>query len=115
MAKAVAKVKLPDKYTFNSMVAFVAAKGEIPKAKAKSVIEDYLEAINAGVLSGARVPVGNFGKFFVKVRPASPKRKGRNPLTGQEIVIAAKPATKVPKVSFNKAFKESCKKAKLSK
>ena len=42
-------------------------------------------------------------------------RKGRNPFTGEEIQIAAKPETKVPKITFAKAFKEIVLKAKVIK
>ncbi|KKU47708.1 MAG: Bacterial nucleoid DNA-binding protein [Parcubacteria group bacterium GW2011_GWF2_46_8] len=112
---AVAKPKMPEKFTQNCIIDYVAVVCEIPKKKAKEAVEAYLCAISAGVLSGSRVPVGAIGKVFIKIRPASPKRKGRNPLTGEEITIPAKPATKVPKASFAKAFKESCKKAKIGK
>lgn len=111
-AKAV-KVKLPEKFTFNAMIAYVAAKSELSKRQVKGIIDDYLSVVHAGVVSGARVPLGAIGKLFVKVRPASKARKGRNPLTGEEITIKAKPATKVPKCSFSKSFKEAAKKAKI--
>ena len=39
-------------------------------------------------------------------RPASKKRMGRNPATGQEIVIAAKPATTRVRVTPLKRLKE---------
>lgn len=112
---AVAKPKMPEKFTQNCIIDYVAAACELPKKKAKEAVEAYVSAISAGVLSGSRVPVGTIGKVFIKIRPASPKRQGRNPLTGATIMIPAKPATKVPKASFAKSFKESCKKAKIGK
>jgi len=120
-AKAAAKaapkapaLKAPEKFTLNAMVDSVAAAVELPKKKVKEVVEAYLELVKTGVLKGARVPVGAIGKVFIRIRPATKKRTGRNPLTGETITIPAKPATKVPKVSFAKAFKEEAKKAKLS-
>ncbi len=111
----VAKTKMPEKFTHNGMIDYVSTVCELQKKKAKEAVEAYLCAVSAGVLAGNRVPVGALGKVFIKIRPASPKRQGRNPLTGEAITIAAKPATKVPKASFAKAFKEICKKAKLGK
>ena len=47
----------------------------------------------------------------VKVRrvtkPATKKRLGRNPATGEQILIAAKPARTVVKVSAFRALKQS--------
>jgi len=45
-------------------------------------------------------------KIVVKKRPAAKARKGRNPATGEEITIAAKPAKKVVKVRALKGLKE---------
>ncbi len=122
MAKAKAKTapkaskpKYPDKFTASAIIDAVALMTELPKKKVKEAIDAYLDVVGAGVLAGARVPLGQLGKVFMKVRPASPKRKGRNPLTGEEITIPAKPATKVPRASFAKAFKEACKKSKGKK
>lgn len=112
---AKAKVKYPEKFTAQTIVNYISEKHEIPKAKAKEMIEDVFDVINAGVLKGERVPVGKFGKVYVKVRPATKARMGRNPLTGEEIKIAAKKATKVPKFSFGKAYKEAALSAKIKK
>ena len=109
---ASAKVKYPEKFTGSTMLDFVATKAELSKKQAKVALEAYVEVISAGILTGSRIPFGSVGKFFVRVRPATKKRQGRNPLTGAEMTISAKPATKVPKFSFGKAFKESAKKAK---
>ena len=107
------KLKIPDKFTANSISQFIAEKHEIPKKQAKELLEDLYDLINAGVLSGQRVPIGKIGKVFVRVRPATKARLGRNPMTGEEITIPAKKATKVPKFSFTKNFKEEAKKAKV--
>ena len=112
---AKAKVKYPEKFTTQTIVNYISEKHEIPKAKAKEMIEDVFDVISAGVMKGERVPVGKFGKVYVKVRPATKARMGRNPLTGEEIKIAAKKATKVPKFSFGKAYKEAALSAKIKK
>jgi DNA-binding protein HU-beta len=38
--------------------------------------------------------VPGLGKLIVRKTPARPARKGRNPATGEEIMISAKPAGK---------------------
>ena len=115
--KAAPKKKpvLPQKYTANAMVAYLADFNDLPKAKMKEVFEGVFDVVQSGVLAGQRVPIGKLGKVYVRVRPAQKARKGRDPLTGQEITIPAKKATKVPKFSFNKVFKEVAAKAKATK
>ena len=120
MAKSTAspkkkKTPYPEKYTASSMVQFIAGKYELTNSKSKEIIDDLFEMIATGVLKGERVPVGKFGKIYFSVRPARRARMGRNPATGEEIKIAAKKATKVPKFSFSKAFKESVLKARIQK
>ena len=120
MAKQMAKKKAkaapqkPTKYTSSAMISYLAAMNELPKAKMREVFESVFEVVEAGVMSGMRVPIGKMGKVYVRVRPAQKARKGRNPLTGEEITIKARPATKVPKFMFTKAFKQTAAKARAS-
>lgn len=107
------KVSYPEKYTAQTIVKYISEKHGLPRAKALEIIDDVFDVINAGVIKGQRVPVGKFGKLFIKVKPATKERMGRNPLTGEEIKIAAKKATKVPKFSFSKSYKESALKAQV--
>jgi DNA-binding protein HU-beta len=107
------KVKYPEKFSASTIIQYVAESNNISKKQAKEIIEDLYGVIHAGALSGSRVPVGSFGKIYVRVKPATKARMGRNPITGEEIQIAAKKATKVPKFVFNKAFKEASLGAKV--
>ncbi len=118
MAKTQAKkanAKFPDKITGNSMVAYLAEKNGLAKKDVKQVVEDLFELVETGVTRGERVAIGKMGKAFIRIRPARKARQGRNPLTGEMITIAAKPATKVPKFTFSKVFKEAALKAKVKK
>ena len=108
-------VKFPEKFTAQTMLKYIMEKHDLPRAKARDIIEDVFDVVNAGVMKGERVPVGKFGKMFIKERPATKERMGRNPLTGEEIKIAAKKATKVPKFTFSKTYKESALKATIKK
>jgi nucleoid DNA-binding protein len=110
-AKAAAKtgpvveVKHPEKLTAVSMAQYISAKYSMPGKRAKEIMEDFFDLIHTGVMNGQRVPVGKIGKMYINVRPARKERMGRNPLTGETIMIKAKPETKVPRFSFSKAFK----------
>lgn len=107
------KISYPEKYTAQTIVKYISEKHAVPRAKAQEIIDDVFDVINTGVIKGQRVPVGKFGKLFIKVKPATKERIGRNPLTGEEITIAAKKATKVPKFTFSKSYKELALKASV--
>lgn len=109
------KVALPESFTLNSMANYLADAKGFSKKEAKELLETVMDLIEAGVLQGERVPLGKIGKVYAKVKPATKARKGRNPITGEEITIAAKKATKVPKFTFSKGFKEEVLKAKVKK
>jgi DNA-binding protein HU-beta len=53
--------------------------------------------------------------MYYRVRPARKSRKGRNPRTGEEMLVPAKRATKVPKFSFGKGFKDEVLKVRAKK
>jgi DNA-binding protein HU-beta len=110
-----AAVKMPDKLTGSSVVGYLAAKCGLARKDVKAVVEELFDLVAVGVMRGERVAVGKIGKMFVRMRPARPERQGRNPLTGEMITIAAKPATRVPKFTFSKTFKEAALKAKVKK
>jgi nucleoid DNA-binding protein len=118
VAKAPVKktaAKVPDKLTGASMVGYLAEKNGLVRKDVKQVLEDLFELVEEGVMRGERVAIGKIGKMFIRVRPARPARQGRNPATGQEITIPAKPATRVPRFTFSKTFKEAALKAKVKK
>lgn len=95
-----------DHFTMKSMVQYVAGRNGITQKLARSVIDDYLATVESGALLGERVSVGRLGKFQLGVRGAQKARVGRNPATGEEMTIPAKPAQPVPKFSFSSAIKE---------
>jgi DNA-binding protein HU-beta len=75
------------------LLAAVADRAEFTKADTKRVL-DALEAVVLDELSNAqKVRIGGLVQLTVRVKPAQKKRPGRNPATGEEITIAAKPAS----------------------
>lgn len=94
-----------EEYTMSSMVSRVAKINNISRRRAKAVIDDFLDTVEQGVLSGARVPIGRLGRLFLKEKGPRKARIGRNPQTGEEITISAKPRSLVPRISFGREFK----------
>src|ERR1700729_1467791 len=75
------------------LVTAVADRAELSKADAKRAVE-ALETIVLEQLGNAeKVRIGGLVQLTVRVKPATKKRLGRNPATGEEITIAAKPAS----------------------
>lgn len=109
------QVKMPEKLTGSALVGYLAEKNGLARKEVKQVVEDLFEAVAAGVLRGERVAIGKAGKMFIRVRPARAAHPGRNPATGETIMIPAKPATKVPRFTFSKTFKEAALKARTKK
>jgi nucleoid DNA-binding protein len=74
-------------------VTAVAERADLSKTDAKRVL-DALDDVVLDELSNAqKVRIGGLVQLTVRVKPATKKRKGRNPATGEEIEIAAKPAS----------------------
>lgn len=79
--------------TQSQLVTAVAERADLSKADAKRAL-DALDDIVLDELSNAqKVRIGGLVQLTVRVKPATKKRKGRNPATGEEIEIAAKPAS----------------------
>ncbi len=73
---------------------------QITKKDVDSVITATIDAIMEAVAEGNKVTLVGFGSFERRERK---EREGRNPKTGDTMVI---PATKVPAFSAGKLFKE---------
>ena len=56
-----------------------------PRAKSTETVEILLEIIKRTLQSGEDVLINGFGKFCVKEKG---KRKGSNPATGEDMVLA---------------------------
>jgi len=85
------------------LVAMVAKKSGLSKTDTEKVLNAFQETVINAVKNGDKVSLVGFGCFEQIHRNA---RKGRNPQTGEEINI---PASKAPKFSPGKNFKEAVK------
>ncbi len=79
--------------TQTQIIAAVAERAELSKADAKRAIAALDEVILEEIGNAQKVRIGGLVQMTVRVKPAQKKRMGRNPATGEEIEIAAKPAS----------------------
>ena len=79
--------------TQTQLAGAVADRAEITKAEAKRVLDALEEIVLDEIANAEKVKIGGLVQLTVRVKPASKARKGRNPATGEEITIAAKPAS----------------------
>lgn len=78
----------------------VAEKTGVSKKVADAVVAATIDSIMEAVSDGDKVTLIGFGSFEPRDRR---QREGRNPKTGEPMII---PATTVPAFSAGKAFKE---------
>lgn len=77
----------------------ISEKAGCSKADAEKVLKATIEVIMGGVAVGEKIPIHGFGTFEQAERG---ERHGRNPRTGEDILVTA---TKVPKFTAFSAFK----------
>jgi nucleoid DNA-binding protein len=97
--------------TKSEILSNIAEATQLSRKQVASVFDALSCQIKAAV--GKKGP-GVFAlpgllKITVNLKPATPKRKGINPFTGQEHIFKAKPARKVVKVRPLKALKDMAK------
>ena len=66
------------------IVASIQNQTGFPKNKPSEMVETLLEIIKGTLESGEDVLISGFGKFCVKQKK---KRKGRNPATGESMML----------------------------
>lgn len=83
------------------LVAAIAAKTELSKKDAEKALKAFTDVVAEELTKGGKIQLVGFGTFEVSGRAA---REGRNPRTGEVMVI---PASKTPKFKAGKALKDS--------
>jgi DNA-binding protein HU-beta len=84
-------VSLPLSQT--QLAAAVADQAGMSRSDAKRALTALEEVVVEQLGSAEKVRLGGLVQLTVRVKPAQKKRTGRNPATGEEITIAAKPAS----------------------
>jgi len=60
---------------------------DIPKMECVRIVESFFDIIKSELEKGNPVMVSGFGKWSVKSKK---ERRGRNPKTGEDVIIAAR-------------------------
>jgi DNA-binding protein HU-beta len=79
--------------TQSQLVTAVAERADMSKAEAKRAMEALEDIVLEQLGNAEKVRIGGIVQLTVRVKPATKKRTGRNPATGEEITIGAKPAS----------------------
>ncbi len=82
------------------LVAAVAEAAGLSKKDAEKAVKAFTDAVSEELAKGGKVQLVGFGTFEVSERAA---REGRNPQSGEKLVIAA---SKTPKFKAGKALKD---------
>ena len=82
------------------LIAAVAEKAEIKKTDAEKAIKALTDVIAEELVKGEKVQIVGFGTFEISERAA---REGRNPQSGETMMIEA---SKSPKFKAGKALKD---------
>jgi len=88
------------------MTAEIAEKSGLTKAQVKDVLDAMVSVVDTELKAGRPVGIQGLVKITVKQQPARPARPGKNPRTGEALMIKARPARKVVKVRALKALKD---------
>ena len=79
--------------TQTQLAGAVAERTGLTRADAKRALDAFEEVVLEELANAQKVRVGGLVQLTPRVKPAQKARKGRNPATGEEITIAAKPAS----------------------
>lgn len=85
------------------LVALVADEAEVTQVIAEKVVNSFVDVVKDTLSKGEKVVVTGFGTFEVRNRVA---RRGKNPRTGEEIIV---PAQKTPAFKAGKLLKDAVK------
>ena len=83
------------------LVATIAEKVEISKKDAERALNAFTDTVSDALREGDKIQLVGFGTFEVSERA---ERTGRNPQSGETMVI---PASKIPKFKAGKALKDA--------
>jgi DNA-binding protein HU-beta len=83
------------------LVDQLAEESELSKRQVGELVDLLLDAIKDALVSGDKVALIPFGSFVTSDRK---KREGRNPKTGEKLIIAAR---RVPRFSAGKGLRDA--------
>lgn len=79
--------------TQTQLVSAVAERAELSKSDARRALSALEDVVLEEIGNAQKVRLAGLVQLTVRLKPATKSRQGRNPATGEEITIAAKPAS----------------------
>jgi nucleoid DNA-binding protein len=79
--------------TQTQLATAVADRAALSRSEVRRVLAALEDVALEEIGNAERVRIGGLVQLTVRLKPAQKARKGRNPATGEEIAIAAKPAS----------------------
>jgi DNA-binding protein HU-beta len=98
---------LPPIVTLKHLAEWAGYNHGVPKKQAIAMFSGFVGDISRVLKRGSKIRIPDLGILQVRIRPARPARKGRNPATGEEIQIKASRAQKRVAFRVAKALKET--------
>lgn len=78
--------------TQSQLVGEVADRAGLSRTDTKNALQALEDVVLEQLGNAEKVRIGGVVQLTVRVKDATKPRKGRNPATGEEIMISAKPA-----------------------
>lgn len=85
------------------LITAIAEKTDMTKVQSEKALVAFMDTVKEELVKGEKVSLVGFGTFEVTERA---ERQGRNPSTGESMVI---PASKSPKFKAGKVLKDAIK------
>lgn len=98
---------MPPIVTLRHLAEWAGYNHGVPRKQALAMFAGFVEDVSRVLKRGSKIRIPDLGILQVRVRPARPARKGRNPATGAEIQIPASRASKRVAFRVAKALKEA--------
>lgn len=83
----------------SEIIIAISERTGLKEAVSKKVLKAFIEVVTEALIKGEKVQLAGFGTFEVFERSA---RQGRNPFTGDTMIISA---SKIPKFRAGKTLK----------
>ena len=90
----------------SQLLKTVSERTGMARKEVEQVYEHTVRTIQDAVKGGQKVALTGFGRFTQRIQAARKAGMGKNPFTGEDIRIAARPERRLPRFSPAKQFKE---------
>jgi len=96
----------PGGFDKKSMIRYLADNNGLTQKAVRNLLDDYAVLLETGMLMGNTVSLGQLGRISMNLKPARKARIGRNPATGEEVMIPAKKSHMSPVFKYSSRAKE---------